>query len=138
MRSGHKLRPEEVILRREEIEHYLLWQDLREQFGESPPGEYEQRHIQALRAHNPKFFDEMAALCRETSEQRVFSQADEQEVKRIAVLARLWLKPRAARNGRGRKKPNRNNLGCTFDWIQAGGLSHGGGFGLHGRRPGDF
>jgi hypothetical protein len=94
MRARHKLRPEEVVRLREDIENYLWWQDAMEQVGGPPPGEYERRHIQALRAHNPKFFEDMAALCRETSERHVFSQGDEQEVKRIAVLARLWLKYR--------------------------------------------
>jgi hypothetical protein len=94
MRSRHKLPPEEVVKLREAIEHYLWWQNVREEMGDSPPGEYEQRETEALRAHNPKFFDDVAALCRETSERRVFSQGDEQEVKRIAVLTRLWLKYR--------------------------------------------
>ena len=137
MGSRHKLPPEEVVRLREAVEHYLLWQDVREQFGDPPPEEYERRHIEALRAHNPKFFEDMAALCHETTERNVFIQGDEQEVKRIAVLARLWLKYRDLPvTGDAVRRLTETIWAARLIGYKPVGFLRGGG--SHGRSPGNI
>src|SRR4029077_17135339 len=113
MPRRRKMLPEEAVKLQEDIESYLAGKAVAQQEGETlpsrcadgggnqkwrdafepaPVSQYEQRHDKALRERDDRFFEEVAALCRSTKGRRVLSAGDEEEVKRIAVLARMWLK----------------------------------------------
>jgi hypothetical protein len=92
MQKDRKLQPEEAFQLQEEIEAFLRSHDFMQSEGFGDDSAYTQRHVKALRELDPKFFEDMAALCETKSQRWYFLQPDQQGVRWIAVLARIWLK----------------------------------------------
>jgi hypothetical protein len=106
-----ELQPEEALQLQEEIEAYLRWWSLPES-ETGKPMRFEERLERALRERDPKFFEKMAALCRIESQQWYFLQPNEQGVRWIAVIARIWLE-------RARQTVTRANLRTLTENIWA-------------------
>jgi hypothetical protein len=91
MGKSRKLQPEEALQLQEEIEAYLMWKSLPESQTGGKPLPYEERHDRALRERDPKFFEDMAALCRVGNLGWYILQPNEQSVRWIAARVRIWL-----------------------------------------------
>ena len=87
-----KMQPEEAIQLLEEIEVYLRSKITLDPESPVELGPFEQRLVEALKAVDPEFFDDIAALFRERRDNRhPSSKGNEPGLEKIALLARSWL-----------------------------------------------